>query len=110
MAFNVKNGTPLHGPSLCESCVHARVTKGYRESEQLVICDHGYPEREVKFPVRSCSGFVEVKRQTLKQMEDIAWLIQPRGSKRQAGFVSPDAQDNDNEKEIELILNRDKDK
>jgi len=103
MAFNVKNGTPLHGPSLCETCVSAFIARGYRESEQVIICQQTYPERQVKFPVRSCSGYVEVKRQTLKQMEEIAWQLQPRGSKRQAGFVSPQSQEN-GDNEIELIL------
>jgi hypothetical protein len=103
MDINVKNGTPLYGPSLCETCVNAFIARGYRETEQVVICQHTYPERVVKFPVRSCSGYVEVKRQTLKQMEEIAWQLQPRSCKRQAGFVSPQHPEN-GDQEIELIL------
>lgn len=104
MAFNVKNGTPLHASSLCETCMYAFSAKGYRASEELVICQRTYPEHVVRFQVRDCSGYVEVKRQTLKQMEDIAWVLQPRGSKRQAGFISP-SERNDDGSEIELILN-----
>jgi hypothetical protein len=37
MSFNVKNGTPMHGPSLCETCERAHIVRGYRESELLVV-------------------------------------------------------------------------
>jgi len=33
MSVNVKNGTPLHGPSLCESCMNAHILSGFSESE-----------------------------------------------------------------------------
>jgi hypothetical protein len=103
MGVFAKNGTPLHGPPLCETCVHAHVEHGFRESEQLVICQATYPERRVPFRVRECTGYVEVKRQSLKQMEEIAWILAPRGAKRQAGFAPPKSPGSD-EREVELIL------
>jgi hypothetical protein len=105
MAFNVKNGTPLHGPSLCETCSRAHVRRGYRESELFIVCRATDPEYEVRFPVRDCSSYSDRNRQTLYDMEQIAWVLQPRGPKRQAGFVSPrDANEGDGE--IELILDK----
>jgi hypothetical protein len=38
MSFNVKNGTPMHGPSLCETCDRAHIFRGYRENELIVVC------------------------------------------------------------------------
>jgi hypothetical protein len=38
MSVNVKNGTPTHGPSLCDTCSRSLVVKGYRQSEHVVIC------------------------------------------------------------------------
>jgi hypothetical protein len=103
MDVRIKNGTPMHGESLCETCVHAHLVKGFRESEQLVVCQACYPERTVPFRVRECSGYTQVKRQTLKQMEEIAWVLDPKGNKRRAGFV-PASELRKDEEAIEIVL------
>jgi hypothetical protein len=107
MAINVKNGTPMHGPSLCDTCVHAHIERGYRESEAVIFCQETWPEHRVQFRVRECSGYVETKRQSLKQMEEMAWLLSPRGAKRLAGFT-PSEEPRKDDGGIELVLNREK--
>jgi hypothetical protein len=102
MSVHVKGGTPLHGPSLCESCVNAHIQEGYSEVEQQVICGFTWPNHAVNFRVRKCTDYVEVKRQTLKQMEDIAWVLMPREGKRVAGFVRPGNIPAEHQIEIEL--------
>jgi hypothetical protein len=57
MTVKVKNGTPVYGPSLCETCERALIVKGYRESEQVVVCQAAWPEMQLKFPVRECSRY-----------------------------------------------------
>jgi hypothetical protein len=107
MSFNVKNGTPMHGPSLCETCDRAHIVRGYRESELLVVCRATYePERLVPFPVRECSSYVNKNAFTLYDMEKIAWTIAPRGPKRAAGFVMPGGLTED-EREFEIVLKED---
>jgi len=103
MGVNIKNGTPTHGPSLCDTCFRSLVVQGYRESEKVVICQATWPEKQVLFPVRECSTSEDKGRQTLRQMEDIAWTPVPRGPKRQAGFVAPGDR-NECERDIELVL------
>jgi hypothetical protein len=101
MGIHVKNGTPLQGEPLCETCVHSHIQKGYRESERLVVCQLTYPAYRVPFSVRECSGHTEMKRQTLEQMEKIAWPL--IGINRQVGFISAnDAADKAGR--VELIL------
>lgn len=69
MSFNVKNGTPMHGPSLCETCTRAHIVKGYRESEILMLCRAMWePQRIVTFAVRECSSYVEKNASTLDEM------------------------------------------
>jgi hypothetical protein len=103
MSVNVKNGTPTHGPSLCDTCFRSLVVKGYRESEKVVIRQATWPEKQVRFPVRECSTYEDKGRQTLRQMEEIAWTLAPRGSKRQAGFIAPGEKE-EGDREIELVL------
>lgn len=110
MSVKVKYGTPMHGPSLCETCERAHVMKGYRESEFVVICRATYdPQLRVTFNVRECSSYVGLGRKRLDDMEEIAWTLVPRGSKRQAGFVAPRSSTND-QREIELVVNDNDDK
>ena len=106
MSVKVKNGTPVYGPSLCETCERALIVKGYRESEQVVVCQAAWPERQVKFPARECSRYVSRGRQHLRDMEEIAWTLVPRGPKRKAGFVAPGG-DDEEAREIELVLKED---
>lgn len=103
MSINVKNGTPLHGPSLCETCSYAHIEKGYRVSEEAVFCRMNYPMHRVRFTVRECTGYTDKNRQDLSAMERIAFVLEPRGGKRVAGFVRAGASAKD-EDDLELIL------
>jgi hypothetical protein len=102
MGLTVKNGTPIYGPSLCETCTHAHIEKGYRASEELVFCTANYPVHRVPFAVRDCTSYIDKMRQNLHEMERIAWTLSPRGPKRQAGFSAPGGTPGN--EEIELIL------
>jgi hypothetical protein len=102
MSVNVRNGTPIHGPSLCDSCMHAHVLRGFSESKEQVICCFTYPNHRVDFRVYQCNDYAEVKRQTLKQMEDMAWVLMPREGKRVPGFVRPGEIPEGEQIEIEL--------
>ncbi|HUO34236.1 MAG TPA: hypothetical protein VMU43_04535 [Candidatus Acidoferrum sp.] len=103
MAFHVKEGTPMHGASKCESCMHSHISRGFRESEVVTICMVTYPEHRVPFPIRECSSYTEKKRQTLKQMEDIAWTITGKGDTRTVGFVPAERRKKETEV-VELIF------
>lgn len=103
MSVWVKNGTPLYGPPLCETCSNALIQKGYRESEELTLCGANYPARRVPFRVRECTAYIDKTRQDLSAMERIAWILAPRGPKRQAGFVrASELRNEDNELELTL--------
>jgi hypothetical protein len=104
MSVYIKKGTPMHGPSLCESCTRAQIVQGYRESESFALCKATYAQPiRITFAVRECSSYINKVRNTLDEMERIAWTLAPRGAKRQAGFVAPGAAQ-EGDREIELVL------
>ena len=106
MRVYIRNGTPLDGPSLCETCSLAYLTRGYRQGEEIVVCRAVEPALRLSFRVRECSLYTDKARQTLWEMERIAWTLAPRGSKRQAGFLPP-GQVMQEQQETELILDND---
>lgn len=40
----------------------------------------------VRFRLRECSGYSELKRQTLKQLGKMTWILGTKGSARKVGF------------------------
>ena len=102
MGIHVKNGTPMHGPSLCETCMYAHMKRGYRESDMLVVCVAAEPAHRVPFAVRECSVYRDKTRPSLYEMEKIALAVTPRDPKR-TGFV-PSNEPATVGSEIELTL------
>jgi hypothetical protein len=103
MGVRVKNGTPVHGEPLCETCVYAQVRRGFRESEMLVICVAQDPALRVPFPVRECSVYRDKTRPSIYEMQQIAFIVTPRGPKHATGFASG-ASSEPRKTEVELIL------
>ena len=106
MSVNVKNGTPIDGPSLCETCANAHIQRGHRLSEEIVLCTANSLDRRVLFSVRECSSYRDKNRQSLYEMNKMAWILAPRGPKRAAGFVHANELTDEN-REIELTLDED---
>jgi hypothetical protein len=104
MEIYVENGTPVGGASLCETCSRGFIARGYRETELMVVCMALYPERRMKFPVRACTSYIEKNRPTIREMEEIALVLDRVALKRDAGFVRVSEGETSTEK-IELILN-----
>jgi hypothetical protein len=48
-------------PSLCDTCVYARVLRGYEAGQEVITCGYAFPPFQVMFPVRECSDY-EAKR------------------------------------------------
>jgi hypothetical protein len=102
MSVQVKNGTPLHGPSLCETCSHGLILKGYRLSEELAMCRAIEPVLPLPFPVRECTNYLDKTRENLYDMRQAAWTISPERGKKTAGFMR--AGSTDAGEDIQLVL------
>ena len=88
--------------------VEQLLARGYRETELLMVCTRLYPGRQLHFPVRACTGYVEKNRPVMEQMEDIAIVLDRSDLKPEAGFVSPDAHGKCEQK-VKLIFDDDND-
>jgi hypothetical protein len=106
MGVYVKNGTPLDGPPLCDSCSHAHIAKGYRIGEYVAVCTLTSPATRIPFRVRECSDYLDKHRESLYDMKKTAWLILPERDKKTAGFFQPPASVGPSD-DFEFILNDD---
>jgi len=85
--LNVRNGTPVGTEHLCKTCVWCQYTRGYRETDVLVICTNTNPNLKVPFPVHECSEFSDKSKPDWEQMEELAIDVNPAPTlKRTPGF------------------------
>jgi hypothetical protein len=89
MRVKVQDGTPQHGgPSLCLSCRKATVLRGSRLGDEEIHCSELWQTRKpVPFPVRSCSAYSDRRQPSLRDMEDLAWVLRTDSKHSRIGFV-----------------------
>ncbi len=98
MRMKVYRGTsPNHGDSLCDSCRHARITRGLKIDEEVVMCNESHLSQvRIVFKVTSCTSYDDDRVPGYFELMQQAWILQPATSKRGAGFVrASDLRDRD---------------
>jgi hypothetical protein len=73
--------------SQCDTCVYARIIRGYSESEKITICDRLFEAIQIPFRVRECSDYVDKRLPCIEDLEEIAWHLRSKSAGKQAGFV-----------------------
>lgn len=84
----VYGGTPVGQASQCDTCVYARIIRGYSESEKITICDRIYEAIRIPFRVRECSDYVDKRLPCIEDLEEIAWQLRSKSAGKTAGFVA----------------------
>src|ERR1700758_1409384 len=93
MTMKIKGALPPEGETLCRKCRHAHIQRGFRESEESILCGFGTPLRAVPFKVAECTDFADRCVPERWEMERMALLItvpqarKPAGFRRGAGFA-----------------------
>ncbi|HUE87876.1 MAG TPA: hypothetical protein VMO26_17525 [Vicinamibacterales bacterium] len=89
MRLKINGGTANHTePSLCLTCRHATVVRGRTLGDEIIEC--GYlsgPNRRMAFPVTFCNAYVDRTHPTVREMEEIAWVLRTDAKRNQVGFV-----------------------
>src|SRR5215472_7279353 len=90
VSIKVKGGTPQGCESLCRTCSHGHIIKGFCASQEEVFCRFFYIEREIRFPVMECTFYEDRRLASKKEMEEIAWILRTDMPRRRVGFISPE--------------------
>ena len=86
--LKVKGGTLVEGESLCRTCRHAHIQRGYRQNEEATFC--GYEGLlAVKFKIAECTDFLDKTVPTRHEMNQMAYLINIEPNRKRSGFVKP---------------------
>jgi hypothetical protein len=87
--IKIRGGTVDHGQrSLCETCRWSTIIRGAKLGDEIVECDQlSYRNQRVPFPVTSCSRYGDRRQPSLRDMEDIAWVLRSDPRRNQVGFV-----------------------
>jgi hypothetical protein len=81
-------GTAVGQASQCDTCVYARIIRGYSESEKITLCDRIFQAIHIPFRVRECSDYVDKRLPCIEDLEEIGWLLRSKSAGKSAGFVS----------------------
>jgi hypothetical protein len=90
MRIRIRGGTAEHGQgSLCLTCRFATVVRGQRVSDEIVECGQLTGGHNLAgFPVTSCTAYVSRSHPSLREMEDVAWVLRTDAKRNQIGFVA----------------------
>ena len=75
----VYGGIPVGQDSKCDTCVYARIIRGYSESEKITICDRILEPIRIPFRVRECSDYVDKRLPCIEDLEEMASAKQECG-------------------------------
>lgn len=89
MRLKILNGTTTGaGTPLCHTCRWATIVRGPRLSHEIVACSMlADRDNRVRFPVVSCTSYSDRSRTSLRDMEDVAWILRSDERRKQIGFV-----------------------
>jgi hypothetical protein len=89
MRIKIKGGTARDDePSLCLTCRNATIIRGRTLRDEIIDCGLLYREdSRITFPVASCSGYSDRRQPTLREMEEMAWVLRTDRRKSTIGFV-----------------------
>jgi hypothetical protein len=90
MRIKIRGGTVQHGEeSLCQTCRFATIVRGQRLRDEIVECGQlSGPHSRIAFRVTSCTAYASRVHASLREMEDIAWVLRTDPRRKQIGFVA----------------------
>jgi hypothetical protein len=93
MRVKIHGGTVTHGDaSLCQTCRYATIVRGATFDQEITECNQlASAGQRITFPVVSCTSYSDRRRASLREMEEIAWVLRTDAKRSQIGFVHPSA-------------------
>jgi hypothetical protein len=85
----VYGGTPVGQASRCDSCVYARIIRGYAQSEKITICDRLFEPIRIPFPVSECTDYLDKRLPCIEDLEQMAWELRSQNLRKSRKKFQP---------------------
>ncbi len=88
MRVKIRGGTSYGDAPLCQTCRYATIVNGPTLSDEIIECAclTSGPGR-ITFPVTYCTAYSDRRQASVREMEDIAWILRSDPKRNQIGFV-----------------------
>lgn len=88
MRLKIQGGTATLGdPPLCHTCRYATIIRGPRLRDEIIACGRLSERSRVRFTVTECSGYSDKRHTSIRDMEEIAWVLRSDARSKTIGFV-----------------------
>ena len=89
MRFTIRARTARHGDApLCHSCRFATIVRGQAQDHEIIECGQlSDRHQRITFPVTYCTRYVSKQHPSIREMEEIAWVLRSDLRRNQIGFV-----------------------
>ncbi|MGH9408044.1 MAG: hypothetical protein ACRD1V_01165 [Vicinamibacterales bacterium] len=89
MRVKIRGGTVNGGESpLCQTCRFATIVRGPRLRDEIVECANlMFGRGRITFPVTYCTSYSDRRQPSIREMEDIAWVLRTDVRRNEIGFV-----------------------
>jgi hypothetical protein len=93
MRIKIRGGTVKHGEApLCHTCRFATIVRGVAQRDEVIECDQlSYRQQRITFPVTFCTRYVSTRHPSVREMEEMAWVLRSDAKKNTIGFVRSSA-------------------
>jgi hypothetical protein len=90
MRVKIRGGTVMHGDApLCQTCRYATIVKGPTLGDEIIECASlTYGRGRITFPVTYCTAYSDRRQASIREMEEIAWILRSDPKRKEIGFVS----------------------
>lgn len=91
LVLKVNGGTPRSDENLCATCRNCHVSRGASTGRTTYRCYANYQHPvNLTEGMAQCSHYLDTRRPTLEQMQEIAWSLMTDKGGRKIGFLSPE--------------------
>ena len=89
MRVKIRGGTVAESDEpLCQTCRYATIIKGASLRDEIVECSSLACGRgRITFRVNYCTSYSDRRQPSIREMEDIAWVLRSDPKRNEIGFV-----------------------
>ncbi len=89
MRVKIRGGIAAESDTpLCQTCRYATIVRGPALGDEIVQCaDLAYGRGRITFPVSYCTSYSDRRQPSLREMEEIAWVLRTDARRNEIGFV-----------------------